>query len=207
MFVGLAIGPWVRHSSFTFHRETYHFISQAGGIIETQFGRTYSLFTITTGLLTGLLLFVIFIIPESLAPTSKVAEESYSHSPRRPTFRRHSTADLCSYITSFVKALFSPIVMLLPREALTRQGSKDFNVTFVGAGLFLYLVSNVRILCQAMFLLMRFPGRIATKVDLCQAHIRVDVYSGTLLIVDILFHSLVFPSLDSSSHCYGLSVP
>ncbi|KAJ7707652.1 major facilitator superfamily domain-containing protein [Mycena rosella] len=124
MFVGLAIGPWI-----------------AGVLISFTNLGPYSLFYISIVIQLALLMYIIFLFPESLR--SKVQPSSRLDVVERAspvTSRKKSLADV---IKQFLVALVSPITIFVPRTVDDGASSwKDYNLTLMGGALFLYIIST-----------------------------------------------------------------
>lgn len=123
VFIGLAAGP-----SF-------------GGIITSLFtNNTYDLFYVSVLLLAALQCYLVFLCPESLQKNNQTVDDTHVPTLSQLRLKRLSLASIKSYLAKFIKALLSPISMFAPRTHMGRA-SRDYNLTFVGLGLFLYLVS------------------------------------------------------------------
>ncbi|KAK0500376.1 major facilitator superfamily domain-containing protein [Armillaria luteobubalina] len=123
VFIGLAAGP-----SF-------------GGIITSLFtNNTYDLFYVSVFLLAALQCYLVFLCPESLQKNNQTIDDTHIPILSQLRLKRLSLASVKSYLAKFFKALLSPISMFAPRTNIGRA-SRDYNLTFVGLGLFLYLIS------------------------------------------------------------------
>ncbi|KAJ6619811.1 major facilitator superfamily domain-containing protein [Mycena sp. CBHHK59/15] len=120
VFIGLAVGPWI------------------GGIVLsfTDLG-PYSLFYISVGIQLILLVYIVFIFPESLRSKAHPSED-VDLAPGSPP--RRTPKDL---IKRFGVALVSPITIFAP-HTVDRGGSsrKDYNLTLLGCAMFLYIVAT-----------------------------------------------------------------
>ncbi|KAK0480010.1 major facilitator superfamily domain-containing protein [Armillaria novae-zelandiae] len=123
VFIGLAAGP-----SF-------------GGIITSLFtNNTYDLFYVSVFLLAALQCYLVFLCPESLQENNQTIDDTHIPILSQLRLKKLSLASVKSYLAKLIKALLSPISMFAPRTHIGRA-SRDYNLTFVGLGLFLYLVS------------------------------------------------------------------
>ncbi|KAF5391576.1 hypothetical protein D9757_002388 [Collybiopsis confluens] len=126
-FIGLAIGPWVGS-----------WISGPGT------SSPYNQFYASSLMYAMLMAFVAFLLPESLERKHQSARES---SPTNDTHRRRRKPlgrKIKSGVTELLAGLITPISIFVPRTITNWEGSrkKDWNLTFAGAALFLYLVST-----------------------------------------------------------------
>jgi hypothetical protein len=129
VFVGLAIGPWF------------------GGLFFPPKGYSDGHFFASITLITLTILYVLFVCPESRVPSPS---ESTSTSTT-PLDKIKSALALSplqiarripALLHSFMSALLLPISMFAPRRVPgTRR--KNWNMTYVGLSLFLYIVSTV----------------------------------------------------------------
>ncbi|KAJ7170735.1 major facilitator superfamily domain-containing protein [Mycena crocata] len=120
VFVGLAIGPWI------------------GGILLsfTDLG-PYSLFYISVAIQLVLLIYIIFLFPESLQNKLQLRQVI---TPVPGSIPRKSLKDLAK---QFFAALISPIAIFRPRTVHHGTAArKDYNLTLLGLALFLYIVST-----------------------------------------------------------------
>ncbi|KAK0204880.1 major facilitator superfamily domain-containing protein [Desarmillaria ectypa] len=123
VFIGLAAGP-----SF-------------GGIITSLFtNNTYDLFYISVLLLTALQCYLVFLCPESLQRHNQTVDDMHIPTLSHLHLKRLTLASIKPYLAKFINALLSPISMFAPRTRVGRT-FRDYNLTFVGLGLFLYLIS------------------------------------------------------------------
>ncbi|KAG7451208.1 MFS general substrate transporter [Guyanagaster necrorhizus] len=123
VFIGLAAGP-----SF-------------GGIIMTLFtNNTYDLFYVSVLLLAAIQCYLIFFCPESLQKNDQTVDDTHIPTLSPSSLKRLTLPSIKSYLTKFIKTLLSPISMFAPRTRVGRA-SRDYNLTFVGLSLFLYLIS------------------------------------------------------------------
>ncbi|KAF8917478.1 major facilitator superfamily domain-containing protein [Mucidula mucida] len=118
VFIGLALGPW------------------GGGIALSVFkDDPYLLFRISAGLLITLLCYLVFICPESLEKDRRII-----NSDNLRSIPKISLLSLRRAATKLSAALLSPIAIFTPRTVLG-SARRDYNLTFLGVGLFIYLVS------------------------------------------------------------------
>ncbi|KAF8149882.1 major facilitator superfamily domain-containing protein [Crassisporium funariophilum] len=121
VFVGLAIGPWL------------------GGLFLPPTGYSDNYFYGSISLITLTLLYVLFVCPESRnssIPASNARIQSH------PTFKSSPALAIRRLTVNFGSALLLPISMFAPRKVPGHPSRKNWNMTFVGLGLFLYLVST-----------------------------------------------------------------
>lgn len=106
---------------------------------------SYFLFYVSVVSLVTLLAFVVFLCPESLDRNGRPREEAapYQRTRTPSGFRKFSLSHLKRLAIRLSGALISPIAMFAPRQVPGRS-RRDYNLTFLGLGLFLYLVSTVR---------------------------------------------------------------
>ncbi|KAJ3997400.1 major facilitator superfamily domain-containing protein [Lentinula boryana] len=123
VFIGLAIGPWL------------------GGLITSSIGteslNPYTLFFVSSAMLALLLCFVALVLPESI-------EKKYQHSETNVGRRRKPLkASIKSGFAELLAGFLSPISIFIPRIITNFEGSRkrDWNLTFAGGALFLYLIS------------------------------------------------------------------
>ncbi|KAF7374844.1 hypothetical protein MSAN_00370400 [Mycena sanguinolenta] len=119
VFVGLAFGPWL-----------------AGVILSfTKLG-PYSLFYISIAIQLVLLVYVIFVLPESLRGRERhsiqLAPESAPTTAQKQSLKQ--------LIQKFVVAFISPITIFRPRTVHDGISSrKDYSLTLLGSAMFLYI--------------------------------------------------------------------
>lgn len=128
----------------------------------------YLLFYLSAGLVSLLLIFVIFVLPESLenAPLRPQPTDSVSR------FRRH--------IRNLGSSLVAPITIFMPKPPLEeRYGKRDYNVTFVGAALFIYLISIVSsVILQSVHPLTMPLGSLSDQILVRYARLSVVCHRG-----------------------------
>lgn len=108
-----------------------------------------SFFYLSASLLVLLALYIVILCPESIQPQQSSRSETPSHLREfTPAFVRYQSKKL-------VTALVSPIAMFAPRPHQAIPGKMDYNLTFLGSALFLYLLSIVR------------PSSFKPQVDVC----------------------------------------
>ncbi|KAK7463564.1 hypothetical protein VKT23_006910 [Stygiomarasmius scandens] len=121
IFIGLALGPWLN-----------------GLILSIGDFSPYLPFFMSASTLIVLLVYLALVCPESLQKDdTRLVEEDMTG------IRRKTLPDtIKSYLSLFVSGLLSPISMFAPRNVVlpTFRG-RDWNLTLVGAALFIYLVS------------------------------------------------------------------
>ncbi|KAL0574736.1 hypothetical protein V5O48_007220 [Marasmius crinis-equi] len=119
LFVGLACGSWL-----------------GGMILKTRRNPSpYILFFVSVTLLVLLLIFIALACPES---NEKVLSGAASREGARE--RRGASSVFRRSLKEIVIGLVSPISMFIPRKS-GDSPRKDWNITLVGAALFLYLIS------------------------------------------------------------------
>lgn len=99
------------------------------------------MFFISATFLILLLTFVSIILPESLRQISLEEREntpSLERDPKEPILRR-----LYSRLERFSIVMMSPITLFAPRPSPGGSSKKNYNLTFLGVGLFTYLISIV----------------------------------------------------------------
>lgn len=97
-----------------------------------------SFFYLSASLLVLLALYIAILCPESIEPSQSSRSETPSHLREfTPALVRHHSKKL-------VAALISPIAMFAPRPHRAIPGRLDYNLTFLGLALFLYLLSIVK---------------------------------------------------------------
>lgn len=122
VFIGLAIGPWF--SSMVLPKSTTLDVNAA--------------FFLSIALLAATLSFVIFVCPESREPTPR--EDVIANRETR-SFKTSPIFMARKYAQQFLSALIIPIAMFKPRPK--PLGSRmNYNLTLLGAGMFLYLIST-----------------------------------------------------------------
>jgi len=120
VFVGLAVGPWI------------------GGLFFPAQGYSDAFFFGSISLIAVALAYLIVLCPESrIASTPEV--NSCTHD--NPSFKISPILSARRLIFNFSSALLLPISMFAPR-AVPGSSRKNYNMTFVGLSLFLYIVST-----------------------------------------------------------------
>jgi hypothetical protein len=99
-------------------------------------------FYISISLLAVTLFYVIFICPESRQPTAPAIEPHEDGDEATKTTTSPFLL-LRRNIRRFLSALMVPITMFAPRRIPGRPSKKNYNLTLVGIGLFLYIIQNV----------------------------------------------------------------
>ncbi|KAF9048410.1 major facilitator superfamily domain-containing protein [Panaeolus papilionaceus] len=120
VFVGLATGPWL------------------GGLFFPPKGYNDGFFYGSIGLIFATMLYVIFICPESRKPERVPASRSRTDLVSKPS----PVITIGKLFKNFATALLLPISMFTPRRSLDHPSKRNWNMTFIGFGLFLYLVST-----------------------------------------------------------------
>ncbi|TFK75204.1 MFS general substrate transporter [Pluteus cervinus] len=113
VFVGLALGPWV------------------SGVILASNPDNTSRYYLSAAFLTSIFFYVLILCPESLHPSVNDRVEDGQPSDRIKQFSKQLAA-----------ALMSPVLMFAPRKVIGHPTRKNYNMTLVGLGMFLYLVST-----------------------------------------------------------------
>ncbi|GLB40410.1 putative major facilitator superfamily protein [Lyophyllum shimeji] len=122
VFVGLAVGPWV--SGFVLPESRTLEVSDA--------------FSLSIGLLATTLFYLVVICPESRQPMEH-EEEIFNRQP--PLFERSPVLAIRQYTRSMISALIIPVTMFAPRPRPGRS-RRNYNLTLLGAALFLYIIST-----------------------------------------------------------------
>ncbi|PPQ71192.1 hypothetical protein CVT24_010010 [Panaeolus cyanescens] len=120
VFVGLAIGPWL------------------GGLFFPPKGYNDGFFYGSIGLISATILYVIFICPESRQPQRVPVVQERGDLASKPS----PVITIGKLLKNFATALLLPISMFTPRRSFDNPSKRNWNMTFVGLGLFLYLVST-----------------------------------------------------------------
>ncbi|KIK63015.1 hypothetical protein GYMLUDRAFT_41315 [Collybiopsis luxurians FD-317 M1] len=126
-FIGLAIGPWL--GSF---------------ITGPDAPNPYIQFYASSIMYALLMAFVAFILPESLDKKYQPLSESSPTDSVHYRRRRPLWVTVKSGLTELLTGLVTPVSIFIPRTITNHEGSrkKDWNLTFAGGALFLYLVST-----------------------------------------------------------------
>lgn len=115
-------------------------VQQFTGVILPPTFTTDFFFYISMSLLALNVAYMLFLCPESREREPPV--EVSRHFDDEPS--KASTSYLAMNLTlKFLTAIISPIIMFAPRPLLGYPERKSYSLTFVGAALFIYLVSNV----------------------------------------------------------------
>ncbi|KAJ7650225.1 major facilitator superfamily domain-containing protein [Roridomyces roridus] len=124
VFVGLALGPW------------------STGILSSFIPlNTYSPFYISIGLQVVLLLYVIFLLPESLRKTT--TQSAPVQTTETPLSPKPILETLKNLMTRFFAALISPIAIFRPRRVTHGTASRmDVTLTLLGFSILLYICST-----------------------------------------------------------------
>lgn len=86
-------------------------------------------------------LYVIFILPESRQPTAPTLD-AYDDD-ETPKWKVSPILSIRRIIGRFLSALMIPITMFAPRRVAGHPSRRNYNLTLVGVGLFLYIIQNV----------------------------------------------------------------
>ncbi|KAF8656207.1 hypothetical protein AX16_002643 [Volvariella volvacea WC 439] len=119
VFVGLAVGPWI------------------SGLVLPSDHEITSPFYLSAAFLTATFLFIVFMCPESRFPPESLQQETQSNN-----YGSTFVSLVKEYILRFFKALLSPIVMFAPRPVYGHPSKRNWNLTFLGFGLLIYLIST-----------------------------------------------------------------
>ncbi|KAF8338326.1 major facilitator superfamily domain-containing protein [Amanita rubescens] len=121
VYIGLAAGPWLT------------------GLILPQTSTTNIFFYISMSLHAFTVAYMLLLCPESRERETPI--EVSPHVNNEPS--KASTLDSARSLTlKFLTAIISPIVMFAPRPLLGYPERKSYSLTFVGAALFMCLISN-----------------------------------------------------------------
>ncbi|KAJ4477204.1 major facilitator superfamily domain-containing protein [Lentinula aciculospora] len=125
VFIGLAVGPWF------------------GGLITSIIGsdspNPYTLFFVSSVMNALLLCFIALVLPESI---ERKYESSESNLDQR---KKPLKAAIKSGLAEVLAGFLSPISIFIPPFITNSEGGRkrDWNLTFAGGALFLYLISIV----------------------------------------------------------------
>ena len=135
-------------------------------------------FYLSMSLLAATLVYLVLILPESRQPTlddRRVPSESHVQFKVSPilVLRRH--------LHRFASALIIPITIFAPRQIPSQPHRKNYNLTLVGAAIFVYVASNVRALSfRCSYIFKSSPlERWLDQIPICPACVRLDNYAGT----------------------------
>jgi len=120
LFVGLATGPWI------------------GGLLFPSHGYSDSFFFGSISLIALTLAYIILLCPESRTPSTP---EIRSRTQNNLSLKISPVLFARRLIFNFASALLLPISMFAPRT-VPGSSRKNYNMTFVGLSLFLYVVST-----------------------------------------------------------------
>lgn len=151
--------------------------SQFGGLFLPARGYSDAFFFVSISLIALTLAYVIVLCPESR--TASTIEVS-SHRQENLSFKTSPILSARRLIFNFASALLLPISMFAPR-AIPNSLRKNYNMTFVGLGFFLYIVSTV--CCQHSHFISLTAhnvllGRLLRKISLCSTCFYMDNRSG-----------------------------
>ncbi|KAF7327696.1 hypothetical protein MKEN_00349100 [Mycena kentingensis (nom. inval.)] len=146
-FVGMATGPWI------------------AGILQTYTSLgVYSMFSVSIGVQLVLLLYITFLFPESLRKKEPSHTSLEPVSPSLPADPRH----VLQRMKQFGVAFISPLTIFRPRRVERGATSRiDYNVTFMGVAMFLYITST------AVYQLKYLYGKQTYSWDPKQVRIRL----------------------------------
>ncbi|KAJ7931572.1 major facilitator superfamily domain-containing protein [Mycena leptocephala] len=124
VFIGLAVGP-----------------SIGGALLSSTTLGTYSLFYISIAMQLVLLVYVIFLFPESLQ--SRVRQSSQLDLEPTPGGNSTQKRTLTDIIKHFILAFVSPITIFMPRTVDHGVSSrKDYNLLLLGSAMLVYLITT-----------------------------------------------------------------
>ncbi|KAF9468036.1 hypothetical protein BDZ94DRAFT_837450 [Collybia nuda] len=121
VFIGLASGPWF------------------SGFVLPKNADIHEFFYLSMTLLVITLVYLVFVCPESREPSAQVPGISSGDSA---TFKSHPLLVMRRYAYKFITAVMLPISMFAPRSIPGRPNKINYNITLMGLGLFLYIVST-----------------------------------------------------------------
>ena len=136
VFVGLAIGPWVRLLKQSCSLLTPFKI---GGYLFPANGYNDSFFIGSISLIGAILFYVVFICPESRMPEETAATEI---SDETPSFKSDPLSAMRAIAIKLLTALVLPISMFAPRR-VPGTSRRNWNMTLCGLSIHLYIVSTV----------------------------------------------------------------
>jgi len=150
--------------------------SQFGGLFLPTSGYSDASFFVSISLIALTLAYVIVLCPESR--TASTIEVS-SRRQENLSFKTSPILSARRLVFNFASALLLPISMFAPR-AIPNSSRKNYNMTFVGLGLFLYIVSTV--CCQHSHFISQthdvLLGSLLRKIPLCSTCLYMDNRSG-----------------------------
>jgi len=125
VFCGLSAGPWA-----------------AGVFLSVSQAAPNSVFYIAVALRLAILCYILLLCPESLDVAGRAITESRTPGALRSRFGNLKSILLVLRLatTRLIAALISPIAIFRPRS-IPGKRKKDYNLTFVGAAIFVYLIS------------------------------------------------------------------
>ena len=88
------------------------------------------------------LTFALFILPESLAPSSRLSYVSSPVDHRRQQQRKGMVRRIIKTLRGLASQFLRPAALFIPLELEGRRG-RDWNLTLTGAALFLYVFADV----------------------------------------------------------------
>lgn len=128
LYVGLASGPWL------------------DGLVLNLFSTstTTSLFALAVAIGLSNLLFVLFVVPESLPPDRRLSRSPGYIRSRTPSGSEDKSvqAAVRRGLTLVVAQFLRPVALFLPQKREGRKG-RNWNLTLTGAALFIYVLSIV----------------------------------------------------------------
>lgn len=97
-------------------------------------------FYLSISLLAITLVYLVFICPESREPS---AQPLSALSVNDTTFKSDPFLVIRQYANKFFTAVLIPIAMFAPHSLPGKPNKKNYNITLLGLGLFLYVISTV----------------------------------------------------------------
>lgn len=85
-------------------------------------------------------MYLVFICPESREPSARPLS---ALSVNNTTFKTDPFLVIRQYANKFFMAVLIPIAMFAPHSLPGKPNKKNYNITLLGLGLFLYVVSTV----------------------------------------------------------------
>ena len=103
---------------------------------------TITLFAIAIVIAIANFLFALLILPESLAPSSRLSYVSSPVDRRRQQQRKGVVRRIVKTFRDFASQFLRPTTLFIPLKLEGRRG-RDWNLTLTGAALFLYVFADV----------------------------------------------------------------
>jgi hypothetical protein len=127
---------------------------------------TYSLFYISIAMQLVLLVYVIFLFPESLQ--SRVRQSSQLDLEPTPGGNSTQKRTLTDIIKHFILAFVSPITIFMPRTVDHGVSSrKDYNLLLLGSAMLVYLITTVRLFLLPLVYVLIVHDRASTSSNTC----------------------------------------